>query len=256
MKISLVQSDLVWENKSANFRKFEDLIAPVLKETDIIILPEMFNTGFTMNVARMSEPMYAETFQWMKEVAEKGDLGICGSYIVKEGGKYFNRFVFVSPGNDFFCYDKRHLFSMGGEDNFFSAGESVTVFDFRGARISPYICYDLRFPVWSRNQNKYDIALYVAAWPEERINVWNTLLNARAIENQCYVAGCNRTGTDGNEIEYNGLSQIIDPKGEVIESAGTVKECTVTAEISVPNLLDFRKKFNVLKDADEFSIDK
>ena len=169
----------------------------------------------------------------MKSTAQKGNFGVCGSYMVKENGRFFNRWVFVSPEKEIWYYDKRHLFSMGGEDKFFSAGKSRLVFSFRGVRISPYICYDLRFPVWSRNSNDYDLVIYSANWPEARINVWNTLLKARAIENQCFVAGSNRIGTDGNGIKYCGDSAIIDPRGEIIASADNNEECSVSAEISI-----------------------
>jgi omega-amidase len=254
MKISVIQPDIAWEDKSRNFQNLTSLIFPLLNNTDIIILPEMFNTGFSMRPAELGEPADGETFMWMKALAEKGNFGVCGSYIVKEGIHFFNRWVFVSPDNTTWHYDKRHLFSMGGEDSLFSAGTSRLVFSFRGVKISPFICYDLRFPVWSRNRDEYDLIIYSANWPEIRKNVWNTLLKARAIENQCYVAGCNRTGTDAEGIKYCGESMIINPRGELIEFAESEDECSITADISISELADFRKKFPVSSDADDFNI--
>jgi omega-amidase len=254
MKISIIQSDLIWEDKHRNFANLEKMIIPLYNRTDIIILPEMFSSGFSMNTGQLSESPDSETFCWMRDIALKGNFGICGSYIVKDNNKFFNRWVFVSPKNETWYYDKRHLFSMGDENNFFSAGRSSLVFSFRGLRISPYICYDLRFPVWSRNREKYDLMIYAANWPESRIEVWNTLLKARAIENQCYVAGANRLGIDGKGITYCGESVILGPRGQVIASANRNEETTITGEISMTELYDFRKKFPVLDDADDFTI--
>jgi predicted amidohydrolase len=254
MKISLIQHDIIWEDKTVNLRNLELLISPLLNNTDIIVLPEMFSTGFSMNPDRLCEPPGKETFTWMRSIAEKGNFGLCGSYIVCEKDRFYNRFVFVSPEEEVWKYDKRHLFSMAGEDSFFTPGKERLTFNFRGARITPYICYDLRFPVWSRNRNESDLIIYTANWPEKRRDVWNTLLKARAIENQCYVVGVNRTGTDGNGVKYWGESVIIHPYGDIIASAGPDKECVITGEISISALSEFRKKFPVLKDADDFTL--
>jgi omega-amidase len=254
MNISVIQPDIVWEDKTANFQNLFRLISPFFKKTDIVILPEMFNTGFSMNPAQLSEQPIGETFRWMKSISEKGNFGVCGSYIIKENMRFFNRWVFVSPEDEVLSYDKHHLFSMGGEDKLFSAGKSRLNFSFRGARITPYICYDLRFPVWSRNRESTDLIIYAANWPESRRTVWDTLLKARAIENQCYVAGSNRIGTDGAGIRYCGDSMIISTRGEIISSAGNDKESSVSAEISLSELSSFRKKFPVLNDADDFTI--
>jgi omega-amidase len=213
MRISIIQSYLVWEDKLLNFHNLGNLISPLNGKTDVVILSEMFNTGFSMNPIPLSESPDQETFAWMKNIAAKGDFGLCGTYIVREKENYFNRFVFVTPEGISFYYDKRHLFSMSGEDKLFTAGNRRVVFNFRGVRISPYICYDLRFPVWSRNRNDYDLMIFSANWPESRQAVWNTLLKARAIENQCYVAGANIIGIDGQGIKYCGESAIIDPYG-------------------------------------------
>lgn len=253
MKISIIQSELAWENKSLNFKNLGDLMSPHFNNTDIIVLPEMFNTGFSMNHERLYEPLYGETFNWMSEISKKGNFGVCGSYIVKEKELLFNRWVFVSPEQDLWYYDKRHLFSMAGEDKIFSRGEKRLIFSFRGIRISPFICYDLRFPVWSRNRNDYDLMINAANWPESRREVWMTLLKARAIENQCYVAGANRTGIDGSGIKYSGDSVIINPMGMVIASAKPNEVSAITGEVSMDELADFRKKFPVHNDADSFT---
>lgn len=254
MKISIIQSDLVWEDKTRNLKNLGELILPLSAKTDIVVLPEMFNTGFSMNPGKLCELPEAETFEWMQNISRKGNFGLCGSYIVKENSDFFNRWYFVTPENEFWQYDKRHLFSMGGEDKNFSVGKTRVIFSFRGIRITPSICYDLRFPVWHRNRNDYDLMINSANWPESRREVWNTLLKARAIENQCYVAGANRIGIDGLGIKYCGDSAIIDPYGRVISSSNSKDEGVITAEISMIDLSDFRKKFPVLNDADNFTI--
>jgi len=252
MKIAIIQPELLWEDKHGNFGILKRMMSSLPKGADVVILPEMFTTGFTMNL-EYSEQIRGETLDFMKEAAVKHNAGICGSYIIAEGGKYFNRFAFVSPEAEYY-YDKRHLFSMGEEDKFFTPGNSRLVFTFRDFRISPYVCYDLRFPVWSRNRNEYDLAIYVSSWPGVRISAWNALLRARAIENQCYVAGSNRVGTDGNGVFHNGMSQIINPRGEVTSLAEAEKQCVISSDISIHELADFRNKFNVLRDADEYEI--
>jgi predicted amidohydrolase len=254
MKISLIQTDLKWEDKKANFSRFQDLLLPLKGKTDLVILPEMFSTGFSMSAEKLSEDPGGETFRWMSDMAGKGHFGICGSYIVRENEKYFNRFVFVGPDSSSYYYDKRHLFSMGGEDRCFSPGMNRLIFTYKDFRISPYVCYDLRFPVWSRNRNEYDLAIYCANWPEPRINVWDVLLRARAMENQCFVAGCNRIGTDGSGVNYTGLSQVINYKGENIGSLTVGREDVLTADMPLIELNEFRKKFNTLKDADDFDL--
>lgn len=254
MKISIVQTSLVWENKSQNLSNLDRLISPLLNSTDIVILPEMFNTGFSVDPHRLSELPCDETFIWMEETARKGNFGLCGSYIVCDGNNYYNRLVFVSPEKEIWYYDKRHLFSMGNENESFSKGKKRLIFSFRGLRISPFICYDLRFPVWSRNRNDCDLIIYAANWPAGRSEAWNILLRARAIENQCYVAGANIIGTDGEGIKYNGDSLLIDPRGIVIASGNQKEECLITGEISLTELSEFRKKFPVLNDADDFTV--
>jgi predicted amidohydrolase len=254
MKISVIQPDIIWEDKTANYKILSGLIEPLFGVTDIVVLPEMFNTGFSMNPSVLGELPEGDTFHWMKNLASNGNFGLCGSYIVIEHGMYFNRWVFISPDGESLHYNKRHLFSMGGEDTLFTQGSTRLVFSFRGMKISPYICYDLRFPVWSRNTDSFDLMIYSANWPLSRQNVWNTLLKARAIENQCFVAGSNRTGIDGAGIKYSGESMIINPRGEIIVSAGTKTNHLITSELSLSELSDFRKKFPVSNDADDFTL--
>ena len=254
MKIKIVQYDITWEDKLSNLERISNLLSSNRDEADIIILPEMFTTGFSMETARLSEEHGSVTYDWMKSLSEEVNAGICGSYIVKVDNNYFNRWIFVSPGEKTRYYDKRHLFSPGSEDKKYTPGNTRLVFSFRGVRICPVICYDLRFPVWCRNRNDYDLLINSANWPGSRRGVWSALLKARAIENQCFVAGVNRTGIDGNGISYIGDSMILGPKGEKITHTKKGKESVVTGEISMKELLRFRMKFPVLRDADNFKL--
>jgi omega-amidase len=254
MKITLVQTDTVWENKSENLRNLGNLILPFYNKTDLVALPEMFNTGFSLKPGQLGELPGGETFDWMKDTAKKGGFGLCGSYTVSENGHFYNRFIFVSPENEIWQYDKRHLFSLAGEHKLFTRGRERVVFSFRGVRISPYICYDLRFPVWSRNRKDIDLIIYSANWPAARKAAWIALLKARAIENQCFVAGVNRIGTDGNGVSYCGESMLIDYLGEIIANAGISQEGSVTGEISINKLSEFRTRYPFLKDADDFNV--
>lgn len=253
MQISIIQPDIVWEDKTSNYRKYEKLLSQIRKKPDIVILPEMFSTGFTMNQEKLSEPPGGGTFLWMARMASEGNFGICGSYIVREKNHVFNRWIFLDPDRQSWHYDKRHLFRMEDEEKNFTGGVKRVVFKYRQTRICPNICYDLRFPVWSRNRNDYDLLINSACWPETRRDVWITLLKARAIENQCFVAGANRTGVDGKGIKYCGDSMIINPEGEIVASADSTEDI-LTAEISLDELNEFRKKFPVQMDADEFNL--
>ncbi len=255
MKLTLIQPDIIWENKISNLDKLSGLIDTVPSETEIVILPEMFNTGFSMNPEALSEAPHSLTFDWMMSMARKSDSGICGSFIVGEEGHYYNRWIFVDRSGELCRYDKRHLFSPGNEDKLFTPGRERIVFNFRGINICPIVCYDLRFPVWCRVRNDYELLIDSANWPESRRDVWLTLLKARALENMCYVAGVNRIGTDGTGTKHCGESAIFGPKGNLVASAGRDKECVISGEGSVPELLDFRKKFPVLDDADKFSLE-
>jgi omega-amidase len=252
MKISIIQPDIIWQDKIANSAKLEKLIKSTVYGADIIILPEMFNTGFSMNPEILYESPGSTTYEWMHYMAEYSGSAICGSYIVKENNCFFNRWNFVTPEKESWHYDKRHLFRMGNEDKLFTPGIGNLVFNFRGVRISAIVCYDLRFPVWCRNRNEYDLLINSANWPESRRDVWITLLKARAIENQCYVAGSNRIGIDYNGIKYCGDSLMCDPQGKIIGSADPNKESSVSCEISLAELSEFRTSFPVLQDADNF----
>ena len=255
MKITLIQSDIVWENRTKNLENLGVMISSIPSDSEIVILPEMFNTGFSMNPEKLFEAPRSLTFDWMISMSKKGNYGICGSYIIKEHNHFFNRWIFVSPSGECWQYDKRHLFSPGNEDKLFTPGNKRIVFKFRGLSICPNICYDLRFPVWSRIRNDYDLLINSANWPESRRDVWLTLLKARAIENICFVAGANRIGADGEGNKYCGDSMILSFRGDVIASGVQNEECYVSGDISVADLLKFRKKFPVLNDADKFTLE-
>ena len=254
MKITLIQSDIIWEDKVRNLERMGEMISSIPGGTGLVILPEMFNTGFSMNPAELAEPPESVTSDWMHDMAAKYNSAICGSYIVSENSNFYNRWIFVSPDGEISIYDKRHLFSISGEEALFTRGEKRVVFNFKGIRICPNVCYDLRFPVWSRNRNDYDLLINSANWPESRRDVWITLLKARALENQCFVAGVNRIGIDGAGIRYCGDSMILGPKGELVTEGKQNEESIVSGDISFDELADFRRKFPVWKDGDNFTI--
>ncbi|HEY3370489.1 MAG TPA: amidohydrolase [Prolixibacteraceae bacterium] len=254
LHIALFQLDLVWEDPKANRELIDQWFQKVDPATDIVFLPEMFSTGFSMNVATLAEPMDGETVQWMKKRCAEHQFALCGSMIIQEKGKYFNRLVFVEPSGEVHLYDKRHLFTMGNEESHFEQGTERLIVQYKGWRICPLICYDIRFPVWSRNRDEYDLLVYAANWPRNRDEVWNTLLKARAIENQSYVAGINRVGVDGQMIHYSGHSQVLNAKGSSMAEVSEGKEAIVSAEISFPELVQFRTAFPVLNDADIFNL--
>ncbi len=254
MRVTIIQPDILWENKPGNLNSLGKAISKLSGTTDLVVLPEMFNTGFSMNTADISELSHAETFTWMKDMASDCRLAVCGSYAVNENQKYYNRFLFINEKGESWCYDKRHLFSLGGEDKKFTKGEKRVIFTYKGFRINPVICYDLRFPVWIRNRNDYDLLICVANWPGSRRDVWNTLLKARAIENQCFVAAANRVGLDEAGINYTGESVILDPCGKPITLLPESEAAHATGEMLMSDLKSFRKKFPVWKDSDEFSL--
>ncbi|MDB5274258.1 MAG: amidohydrolase [Chitinophagaceae bacterium] len=254
LTLALIQTDLHWENPTANRGMLEEKIWQLQEKVDVIVLPEMFTTGFTMNAAAQAEPMNLHTFKWLQQIAAQTQAVVCGSYIVQEKGIFYNRLLWMFPDGTYKTYDKRHLFRMAGEDAVFGAGQQQLIVEWKGWKICPLICYDLRFPVWSRNvNNAYDLLLYVANWPQARIHAWSTLLKARAIENITYVAGVNRTGKDGLENVYNGASACIDFKGEVLWQLEN-KEGTGVTRLSGETLMHFREKFPAWKDADAFNI--
>ena len=253
MKISLVQFSPVWKDPSANRDRLHKLLARI-PATDLIVLPEMFSTGFVTEPAGIAEKD-GESLRFMQETAAARDCAVAGSLAVETEGTFRNRFYFVYPDGSEVHYDKHHLFTYGGEHHTFAAGEKPVVADFRGVRILLQVCYDLRFPVFSRNRllpdgsALYDLALYVASWPDVRTDAWDALLKARAIENQCFLAGVNRVGTDpGNR--YSGHSVLLGPKGQVLARCKDNEEEVVTFEIQLPELLAFRNQFPVLRDAD------
>lgn len=260
LAVTLIQADLHWQNPTANLAMLEEKIWQIEESTDLIILPEMFTTGFTMDAATHAEPMNFTTMKWMKQQAAQTGAVVTGSYIIKERGAFYNRLLWVKPDESFASYDKRHLFKMAKEDDSFTMGYSRLVCEWKGWRICPLICYDLRFPVWSRNQYlesekrmDYDLLIYVANWPAVRISAWDTLLQARAAENLSYVAGVNRVGKDGRDILYNGHSAIVDPKG--IQEKLLVDSAEVYTQIlSGEGLLAYRKRFPAYLDADDYQV--
>ncbi|MDA9312765.1 amidohydrolase [Vicingaceae bacterium] len=254
LTISIIQADLVWENVDANLNAFANKIQSI-ESTDLIVLPETFSTSFSMNSEALAEPMNGKAMSWMAEMAQNKNAVIASSAILKEKNKIFNRFIWMRPDGTFEKYDKRHLFRMGDEHNHFTPGRKRLIVKLKGWKICPQICYDLRFPVWSRNKKQeYDLLLYVANWPEVRTAAWEKLLYARAIENQCYVAAVNRIGIDGEGVNCNGNSMLIDPKGELIWKAPNQKESTKTVNLNFDELNSFREKFRVGMDADDFEV--
>ncbi|NMM47183.1 amidohydrolase [Marinigracilibium pacificum] len=259
LRITVIQSSLHWHQPDANRAMFEEKIWQANSKTDIIVLPEMFTTGFSMDAIDLAETMNGPTHKWMKQIASQMDCCITGSIICKENGNVYNRLLWVMPDGKTQHYDKKHLFSMVGEDEKFSSGNDLLIVTYKGWRICPLICYDLRFPVWSRNvhdnQLVYDLLIYVANWPNARIEAWETLLKARAIENLSYCVGVNRIGEDGNNILYSGSSMVVSPKGKNIWYNNESEEIFET-ELSYESLINFRKKFPAQLDADKFTIIK
>lgn len=252
LSITFVQSNIIWEDSESNLKKYSEMLSKV-EQTHLIVLPEMFTTGFSMNPEKLKENMDGPSVQWMKSMATEKNAAVAGSLIIEENGKSFNRFLWVFPDGKVEFYDKRHLFTMSGEHLHYSPGTKKLVVEYLGWRFCPLICYDLRFPVWSRNTENYDVLLYLANWPSPRHHVWKKLLVARAIENQCYCIGVNRIGTDGTGLNYLGDSALVDAKG-FADFLGE-NEQVKTFEISYDELQQFRKKFPVLEDRDEFQID-
>ena len=253
LNITIVQSDLVWENVDANLEMFSEKIAKITN-TDIVVLPEMFNTGFSMNSKNLAETVDGKSVNWLKQQAKNKNAVIIASLIIKDGEDYFNRLFWINPDGTYQYYNKRHLFRMANEHNYYTAGTDEIIINYKGWRIKPLICYDLRFPVWARNKNDYDLLIYVANWPERRAEPWKILLKARAIENQSYVVGVNRVGTDGNNVIFSGDSAIIDAYGKVISTIKAHEDTFESINISLSELNSFRKKFPVGLDADEFKI--
>ena len=256
IKIASIQTNIIWENPKANKLEYNKLFQS-LDTADLIILPEMFTTGFSMRAENIAENNSGETLFWLQEHSKSLDACILGSLPIKENNKFFNRLYVIKP-NKIQYYDKRHLFSMAQEDKYYSKGEKELVFELKGWKIKPLICYDLRFPLWSKNKYKnnefdYDILVYVANWPAVRSNAWTSLLKARAIENISYVVGVNRIGKDANEIKYNGSSRVYDFKGKRMDNFKNNIPSIQINNLVKSELISFRNKFPVLKDADDFN---
>lgn len=252
LKIALIQSSLVWENPKKNRLLFSKKIDGVSKDVELIVLPEMFTTGFTMSPEHIDDEEGPETISWMKDKAVETGAAIIGSVVFYENGNYYNRLFFVQPDGTSYSYDKRHTFTLAGEHKKYKAGDRLALVDFKGFRFCPLICYDLRFPVWSRNTTDYDVLLYVANWPEPRINAWDTLLKARAIENMSYCIGANRIGSDNSGHSYNGHSAVYDALGERL--AFSTEEGTIEVIINKGHIRDTRNKLQFLKDRDGFNL--
>ncbi len=260
LRVSVIQTELFWEDKKQNLNHFSTLISTI-NDTDLIVLPEMFTTGFSMNCSALFDEHPGKTLAWMQEIAQKKKVAITGSAIIKENNSYYNRLYFVFPNGEFKTYDKRHLFRMADETSYYTAGKEKIIVEYKGWKICPLICFDLRFPVFSRNkyhadtnQFDYDCLIYVANWPAARRKAWNCLLEARAHENLCYVVGVNRIGLDGTNKNYAGDTHVFDFKGTDCIAIEPEKEAIATIELDKPSLTEYRSKFNTGLDADIFSL--
>lgn len=263
LTITLIQTNLAWEDKQANRSMLEQKIKGIREKTELVVLPEMFSTGFSMKPEVLAETMEGESVQWMKRIAAEKKIILTGSLIIREGEQYYNRLLWVLPNGNLGVYDKRHRFAFAGEDEQYSAGHKRLIASVKGWRINLQVCYDLRFPVWARQspspadlahgEAEYDLLLYVANWPERRNHAWKTLLQARAIENQCYVAGVNRVGYDGNQIYHSGDSMVVDPMGEILYTQKDAEDI-FTITLSKEFLQTTREKLPFLRDADRFVI--
>ncbi len=254
LKVALIQSDLVWENPKQNRLNFTKKITAISQQVDLIILPEMCTTGFTMHASELAENMQGESVKWMVEMAKMSNAAIVGSFIITEANKYYNRLLFVHPEGKIEIYDKRHTFTLAGEDKVYEAGNKKIIVDYKGWKICPLVCYDLRFPVWARNTEDYDLLLYVANWPKLRITAWDALLKARAIENMTYCVGVNRVGLDINNYEYSGSSAVYDVLGEKISNIALGKEQTEIVTLDKNHIKKYRDRFRFLGDKDIFNL--
>ncbi len=253
MKIALIQTSLVWENPKQNRNNIEEKITAISETIDLIVLPEMFTSGFTMNPKNVTETMSGETISWLKSLAKKKNCAITGSLVITENENFYNRLVFVFPSGEIQYYDKRHLFTLAGEDKVYTSGKDKLIVEYKGFKICPLICYDLRFPVFARNVESYDVLIYVANWPKPRINAWDILLKARAIENMSYTIGVNRVGEDFNKHEYIGHSQAIDFLGNYLIEPQELEDVYIIV-LDKKSMQDAREKFGFLNDKDRFTI--
>lgn len=258
IRVTTIQTSLVWEDAAQNRANFERLINSAA-ETDIIVLPEMFTTGFSMEPSKLAEPAFGPSVDWMKGIAAAKNAVVIGSIMTMDNDNYYNRLYVALPNGEVLQYNKRHLFSLAGEDKYYTAGGEKIIFEYKGWKICPMVCYDLRFPVWSRNRKTehgfdYDLLIYVANWPERRSYAWKSLLVARAIENQSYVIGLNRIGDDGNAIYHSGDSAVIDFKGDKLSTTEAGQESVETVELNYHDMMVFRRAYAFLSDADSFNI--
>ena len=253
MKIALVQTSLIWEDPTENRSHLAQKITGFMEEVDLIVLPEMFSSGFTMNPKVVAETMQGETILWLQHLAKAKNCAITGSLVIEEKGNYYNRLVFVFPNGDIKSYDKRHLFTLAGEHKSYTAGIDKLIVEYKGFRICPLVCYDLRFPVFSRNEENYDVLLYVANWPKPRVNAWDILLKARAVENMCYTIGVNRIGNDHNKHDYVGHSQVVDFLGDYVLEPQEA-DAVFILELNKAKLFETRNKLAFLNDRDRFEI--
>lgn len=254
LSVTIIQADLAWEDAAANRHLFSEKISKILEGTDLIILPEMFTTGFSMNAEKLSEKTDGTTLGWMISEAKKYRTAITGSIIVNENGNFYNRLYFVKPDGIFEHYDKKHTFTLAGEHKIYASGNKRILVEYKGWKICPLICYDLRFPVWARNTDAYDVLIYVANWPDKRVNAWDALLKARAIENMSYCIGLNRTGFDGNDHKYTGHSAIYDVLGNQISNTDFEAEFTQTIILEKSHIFQNREHLQFLKDRDNFNL--
>ena len=254
LKVALIQANLVWENATQNRLNFEAKIDAIEAQVDIIVLPEMFTTGFTMNAEPNAETMEGEAVKWMKIMASKSKAAIVGSLIISEGNNFYNRLLFVESDGTIQFYDKRHTFTLAGEHKVYKSGDEKLVFEYKGWSICPLICYDLRFPVWARNIEDYDVLIYVANWPKVRVDAWSSLLKARAIENMSYCIGVNRVGLDANNYEYSGHSAAYDVLGNRIDAIEAGKEVTEIVTLDKNHIEKYRQKLQFLNDRDSYKL--
>lgn len=249
-----IQADLVWENPTENIAFFNKQIHNLSDDIDLVVLPEMFTTGFTMHPEKVAEKMNGVSVSWMQKIAKEKQIAICGSLVISEEDKFYNRLVFVHPSGKFETYNKRHSFTLAGEDKAYTSGSEKLIVNFKGWKICPLICYDLRFPVWTRNTKNYDVLIFMANWPVTRIKAWETLLKARAIENMSYTIGINRTGKDANNYVYSGNSLAVDYLGEELFALAKNKVGIISATFYKDKQEEIRKKLGFLNDMDSFKI--